>query len=95
MHALTLARPAAYMLAEGEGKVQGLPKAHHNPKKAPLRRLLLLSALAMVVALVFAPATLAQQGGCADPAYAAQDPGVCGTTGVNLRQPILIPSEAS
>ncbi len=44
-----------------------------------MRRLLYLATLSMVVMLVFATAALAQTGSCADPAYAAAYPDICGT----------------
>ncbi len=46
-----------------------------------MSRLLYLAALSMVVMLVFAPAAFAQTGRCADPAYAAAYPEICGTAG--------------
>jgi hypothetical protein len=43
-----------------EGKVQTPPEVHHNPKEDSLSKLLLLAALSMLGALLFAPAALAQ-----------------------------------
>ncbi len=44
-----------------------------------MRRLLYLATVSMVVMVVFATAAFAQTGSCADPAYAAAYPDICGT----------------
>ncbi len=44
-----------------------------------MRRLLYLATLSMVVMMVFATAAFAQTDLCADPAYAADFPDICGT----------------